>query len=464
MNDDLEEVPGSFRDPSGFLFFKNKKLYRLVNKVYKEHYDHLIKSGLYKTLTESNLLVRHKEPDTSLAKAEAIYKVIKPEPISFISYPYEWCFGQLKDAALTTIKIQKIALEFGMSLKDASAYNIQFVNGKPIFIDTLSFEKLKEGKPWVAYRQFCQHFLGPLTLMSHKDLRLNQLLKTSIDGIPLDLTSKILPFYTRFIPGLAMHIHVHAFSQKYFSSKTVRINRKKIRHRSYVGLMDHLESTIRKIKFRLKETEWADYYDKTNYSPEAHEHKKQILEDFLSIINPNEVWDLGANIGIFSRIASKKGIKTVSFDIDSVAVEKNYQECIAKNETNILPLLLDLTNPSPAIGWENRERMSLIERGPTDTVFALALLHHLAISNNLPLDKIASFLKKICQSLIIEFIPKSDSQIQRLLSTREDIFSNYTQKNFEKEFGRCFKICRVVKIKNSKRILYLMQVKDKKIA
>lgn len=464
MKDDLEEVPGSFRDPSGFLFFKNKKIYRLINEVYKEHYNHLMKSGLYKTLADSHLLVRHEEVDTLLARKEAIYKVIKPEPISFISYPYEWCFGQLKDAALATIRIQKIALEFGMSLKDASAYNIQFVNGKPIFIDTLSFEKLKEGRPWVAYRQFCQHFLGPLALMSHKDLRLNQLLKTSIDGIPLGLTSKILPFYTRFIPSLAIHVHVHAFSQKYFSSKTVRVNRKRIKYKSYVGLIDNLESATRKIKFRLKETEWADYYDKTNYSPEAHEHKKQILEDFLSIIHPSEVWDLGANIGIFSRIASNKGIKTISFDIDSVAVEKNYQECISKNETNILPLLLDLTNPSPAIGWENRERMSLIERGPTDTVFALALLHHLAISNNLPFAKIASFLKKICKSLVIEFIPKSDSQIQRLLSTREDIFSNYTQKQFEKEFGRYFKICRVVKIKGSTRILYLMQVKDKKMA
>jgi ribosomal protein L11 methylase PrmA len=458
MNDNLEEVPSSFRDPSGFLFFKNKKLYRQINKIYKEHYDHLMNSGLYKTLTESNLLVKHEEVDISPANSEIAYKLIKPEPISFISYPYEWCFSQLKEAALTTIRIQKIAIEFGMSLKDASAYNIQFKNGKPIFIDTLSFEKLKEGKPWVAYRQFCQHFLAPLTLMAYKDHRLNQLSKTFIDGIPVNLASKILPFYTRFIPGIAIHIHAHAFSQKYFSSKTVKIQDKRIKHSSYIGLINHLESTLKKMTFRSKKSEWGDYYEETNYSEEAFEHKKQILEDFLSIINPTEVWDLGANTGIFSRIASSKGIKTISFDIDPIAVEKNYQECMAKNETNLVPLLLDLTNPSPAIGWENRERLSLIERGPTDTVFALALVHHLAISNNLPFDKIATFFRGLCKSLVIEFVSKSDSQIQRLLSAREDIFSYYTQKNFELEFSKFFEILRAEKIKNSERILYLMQV------
>lgn len=462
MKDNQRKIPSSFRDPSGFLFLKNKILYRQVNNIYKENYNYLMQSGLYKVLTESNLLVSHQEVDTPPADSINAYKIIKPEPISFISYPYEWCFSQLKEAALTTIKIQKIAIEFGMSLKDASAYNIQFKNGKPLLIDTLSFEKFKEGKPWISYRQFCQHFLSPLILMAYKDHRLNQLLKTFIDGIPLDLASKILPFYTRLIPRIAIHIHAHAFSQKHFSSRKVKMTDKKISHSSYLGLIENLESVLRKTKYRLKKSEWADYYDKTNYPQGAMENKREILEEFLNIINPKEVWDLGANIGMFSRVASNKGIKTISFDIDPVAVEKNYRECVSKKETNILPLFLDLTNPSPSIGWENRERMSLIERGPTDTVLALALLHHLAISNNLPFDKIASFLKKICKSLIIEFIPKHDSQVQRLLATREDIFTNYRQEIFEKEFGRYFRVIQVVKIKNSERILYLMQAKDVK--
>jgi hypothetical protein len=456
-----KEIPGSFRDPSGFLFRRNQILYRQVNEVYKDDYNHLMQSGLYQQLVESHLLIKHQEVDIPPADSSTAYKIIKPDPVSFISYPYEWCFSQLKDAALRTIRIQKIATKFGMSLKDASGYNIQFEKGKPLFIDTLSFEILEPGRPWIAYRQFCQHFLGPLLLMAYKDTRLNHLLKSFIDGIPLDLTSKMLPFYTFFIPRTVMHIHAHAFSQRHFASKRIQLKEKRMSHRSYVGLIENLESATEKTKLRLKKTEWASYYQETNYSPEAFEHKKRLLEEFLTVIRPKEVWDLGANIGIFSRIASSKGIRTISFDMDPVAVEKNYQECASKEEKHILPLLFDLTNPSPAVGWANEERMSLVQRGPTDTVFALALLHHLAISNNLPFARIASFFSKLCKSLIIEFIPKTDSQTQRLLFSREDIFDQYKQPFFEREFSEFFKIERKVSIKDSERTLYLMQTKDR---
>jgi ribosomal protein L11 methylase PrmA len=458
MRTDFMNLPSSFRDPSGFLFFKNQILYRQVNKAYKENYDYLKASGLYKSLAEANLLIPHEECDLPPAYPETAYKVLKPERIPFVSYPYEWCFSQLKDAALNTLKIQKIALEHQMSLKDASAYNIQFYKGKPILIDTLSFEIIEDWKPWVAYRQFCQHFLGPLLLMSYKDYRLNQLLRLFIDGIPLDLTSKLLPQSTRFRPGIVTHIHAHALSQKYFSSKTVQVKEKRISRNSLLGLIDSLESNLKKLAIHSKRSEWADYYQETNYTPQGFEHKKQILREFLNRMNPSEVWDLGANTGIFSRLASERKIPTLSFDIDPVAVEINYQECVSKNENYILPLVLDLTNPSPGVGWENEERMSLVERGPTDMVFALALLHHLAISNNLPFEKIASFLRKICHSLVIEFVPKSDSQVQRLLVTREDIFSDYTQPFFEKEFSRYFTIQESVPIKDSERALYLMEV------
>jgi len=191
-------LPSSFRDPSGFLFLRDGFIYRQVNTIYRENYDYLISSNLYKTLVDAELLIPHHEVDIKKARSDEIYKVIKPELILFISYPYEWCFSQLKDAALTTLEIQKKSLDFGISLKDCSAYNIQFRKGKPIFIDTLSFERYHQGKPWVAYRQFCQHFLAPLALMSYKDIRLNQLFRVYIDGPPLDLTSSLLPFRTRF--------------------------------------------------------------------------------------------------------------------------------------------------------------------------------------------------------------------------------------------------------------------------
>jgi len=256
-----------------------------------------------------------------------------------------------------------------------------------------------------------------------------------------------------------MHIHLHAKAVKHYANKVGNERKGRITRLSFMGLVDSLESTVRRLKWKAKGTQWGDYYEDVNYSSEGLQHKKQIVSDFLDRINPNTVWDFGANIGLFSRIAADKGIRVISLDIDPAAVEKNYLQCIEKGETRILPLLFDLTNPSPGIGWENKERASLFERGPADTVFVLALIHHLAISNNLPFDKIVNLFRTMCNSLIIEFVPKEDSQIKRLLSTREDIFPDYTQKSFEDEFGKYFSIHSCVKIKDSGRILYLMERK-----
>jgi hypothetical protein len=450
-------IPSSFRDPSGFLFYRNGSIYRQVNFTYKENYDQLMNSGLYEVLVSAELLIPHEEVDVEYTEPDKAYKIIKPELVPFISYPYEWSFSQLKNAALITLEVQKQSLDFGMSLKDCSAYNIQFRKGKPILIDSLSFEKYHEGQPWVAYRQFCQHFLAPLALMGYRDIRLNQLFRVYIDGIPLDLASSLLPFRTRFRFPLLFHVHLHAKSQKYFAEKTVTTSGHKVSRLSFLGVIDNLESAVKKLKWQPQDTEWANYYDDINYSANALHQKKQLVAEFLDKINPKIVWDLGANTGLFSRIASDKGIQTVSFDIDPGCVEKNYLECIEKGEIHILPLLLDLTNPSPNIGWQNQERMSILERGPADTVLALALIHHLAISNNLLFNKMADFFNQVCNSLIIEFVPKTDSQVQRLLSTREDIFLDYTQQAFESEFSKYFTIQNSAKIRDSERTLYLME-------
>jgi len=451
------QLPSSFRDPSGFLFRQDGVIYRQVNLVYKDNYDHFMDSGLYQALVDDNLLIPHVEVGIESPVPELAYRVIKPEPIPFISYPYEWCFSQLRDAALTTLKVQRKALDFGMSLRDSSSYNIQFKNGRPIFIDTLSFGKYREGEPWVAYRQFCQHFLAPLALMSYKDIRLSQLLGIHIDGLPLDLTACLLPWRTRLRFSLLSHIHLHARSQRHFADKPINVGQQRMSRYAFLGILNSLESIVRKLKWQPGGTEWADYYQDTNYSPQAFEHKKTIVADFLDKIRPATVWDLGANVGIFSRLASDRGIPTVSFDVDPAAVEKNYLDYVARGDTSILPLVIDLTNPSPGIGWENKERMSLKERGPADAVLALALVHHLAISNNVPLSRIAGFLSDICHWLIIEFVPKTDSQIQRLLATREDIFPDYTRQAFEQEFGRYFTISDSADIRESQRTLYLMR-------
>lgn len=453
---DSRNVPGSFRDPSGFLFYQDGILYRQINLSYKRHYDLFMQTGLYEALVNAELLIPHEEVPIEGESPDNAYKVIKPEPILFISYPYEWSFSQLKHAALLTLDIQKRAFEHGMSLKDCSAYNIQFRNGKPIFIDTLSFEPYSEGSPWVAYRQFCQHFLAPLALMHYTDIRLNQFFRVYIDGVPLDLASSLLPFRTHFRFSLLTHLHLHAKSQRYFADKTVKVREQSVSHHAFLGLIDNLESAINRLKWQPESTEWADYYAETNYSAEAIQHKKQLVAEFLEKSGPKTVWDLGANVGMFSRIASEKDIPTISFDVDPAAVEKFYLDCIKEEEFHILPLLMDLTNPSPGIGWQHQERMSLLDRGPADTVLALALIHHLAISNNVPFRDIADFLSNVCHSLIIEFVPKQDSQVQRLLFTREDIFTEYSRQAFEHEFSTYFIIQDAADIRGSERTLYLM--------
>lgn len=421
-------------------------------------------SGLYKELVDKEYLIPHKETPTIKPQGDG-WKIIKPDPIPFISYFYEWPFSMLKDAALLTLEIQKIALKHGMSLKDASAFNIQILNGKPILIDTLSFEKYEEGKPWVAYKQFVEHFLSPLALMMHDDIRLGRMTSIFLDGIPVDVAASMLPLSTKFKPKLFFHIFAHATSQKKYSNKKMDALKKNrvFSKRALVGLIDSLEGSIKGMKFNPKGTEWEDYYeDNNNYTSSSHKSKGELVEKYLKTIKPKTVWDMGANTGLFSNIASKQNANVIAFDIDYGALEKGYQSIRKNNIKNITPLFCDFTNPIGGLGWENTERMSLIERGPADCILALALVHHLAIPHNLPFEKIASGFSKIGKNLIVEFIEKSDSQVQILLSSRKDIFDKYNEEDFEKAFKMYFNIKQKTKIKDTKRTLYLMERKNVK--
>lgn len=452
-------LPASFRDPSGFVLLHNGSLYRQINAVYKDNYDRLVSSGLYQRLVNAGFLIPHMEVSLDLARSDEAYKVIQPQVVAFISYPYEWSFGQLKAAALVTLEAQKTAIKFDMSLKDSSAYNIQFLDGRPVLIDSLSFEPYRENTPWIPYRQFCQHFLAPLALMAYKDVRLNQLSRVFIDGIPLDLASRLLPVRSYFSLPLLFHIHLHAKSQQHFKDKTVSSETatRGMSRNALLGLLDNLESGVKKLRWNPEKTDWSHYYQDDSYSAEGIEHKQQLVAGFIQIANPKTVWDLGANTGLFSRIASRQGIPTVAWDIDPGAVDINFRQITQNGETNLLPLLLDLTNPSPAIGWNTRERLSFVERGPADLILALALIHHLVISNNTPLDMVAGFLAGLCRWLIIEFVPKHDPKVQKLLATRDDIFPDYTRPGFEAAFTHYFTIERAEPIGDSSRILYLMR-------
>ena len=451
--------PGSFRDPAGSIFRHKDEVYRQITVAGKDDYDALMSSGLYDALIAKQLLIAHKEVKNDFGVSA--YKIIKPQKIPFISYPYEWSFSQLKDAALATLEIQKTALAHGMELKDASGYNIQFLDGKPIFIDTLSFRKRIADAPWEGYGQFCRHFLAPLALMAKVDIELSKLLIAAIDGIPLDIATKLLPRTTKIKPGIFMHLSLHARSQaKHAATAASMPKTAKVTTTSLVGIISSLESTIRSLKPKNSPTEWADYYNFTNYDSSSFNEKKQLVKTLIKKTKATHVLDLGANNGLFSRVAAEVSEFVVSADIDPFAVEHNYITLKQNSEKTILPLKFDLINPSPAIGWANNERQNIANRcSDIDLVMALALVHHLALSNNVPLAMIFEYFSQLGPYLLIEFVPKQDSQVKKLLATRKDIFPDYTINGFEAAAKKYYKIVQKAPIKNTQRVLYLLERK-----
>lgn len=463
--------PASFRDPSGFVFRGEDGLvHRQVNRRYASDFRLLMDSGLYEELTAAGLLVRHEEVSLEHGVTDDAIAVLRPEQIPFVSYPYEWCFGQLKRAALHTLEIQRRAMAKGLSLKDASAYNIQFEGARSIFIDTLSFEAYRDGSPWVAYRQFCQHFLAPLALMAKRDMGLSHLLQANVDGVAVDFASSLLGRGTWLNWGLLIHLHLHGRAVQKRSSEQIasrdvdarrdEIAQRKMSKSALEAFIGSLEGTVKSLRLSKVETTWSGYYQTHSYTGEGETAKKNLVKEYLDRCAPKMVWDLGANTGTYSRVAAEMGAYTMAFDVDWGCVERNYQACVDEKLENITPLWLDLANPSPAIGWANRERKSLGERGPADAVLALALIHHLCIGNNTPLGAVADYFSTLTRHLIIEFVPKEDGQTQRLLESREDIFDDYTREGFESAFGRRFNVLDSRPIADSQRVLYLMEAKD----
>ena len=437
-------------------------LYRQVNRVFADEFDACSSSGLYDELVADRLLVPHASVDVALALTAEAHAVLEPQRIPFISYPYEWCFGELKDAALLTLAVQSRALERGFVLRDASAYNVQFVDGRPVFMDTLSFERYREGEPWIAYKQFCQHFLVPLMLMARRDIRFGLLLREYLDGIPLDLGSELLPRKSWADIRTLLHVHMHARAQRKYAETKVSsaVGARRMSKHALVALSENLGEAIERLTWQADGTQWANYVEDTNYSDAAVASKQETIRRYLREFAPSVVWDIGANTGVYSRVAREIAPLVISFDIDPAAVERNYRTVKLQNETGILPLLIDLTNPSPALGWAHAERMSLAERGPADVVMALALVHHLAIANNVPLGHVAAFMARLGHNLVIEFVDKDDSQVVRLLRNRADIFDDYTKDGFESAFSAYFDIRECEQVGDSRRWLYSMRARQ----
>ena len=447
---------GSFRDPSGFVFQSNNRIYRAVAPSYFANYKLLHDSGLYNTLVSRKQLITHNEDVNILPVQFSDYKTIVHQKINFISYPYEWCFSQLKEAALLTLNIQIESLKHGMILKDASAFNIQFSEGKPIFIDTLSFEKYNEGTPWSAYRQFCQHFLAPLSLIAYKGESLSKLSQVFLDGIPLELTSSLLTKRSYLNSGIVSHIHIHSKIKP--NALPAKGNKRKLslNKKQLLNILEHLKNTVSNLNLKPQKSQWNKYEFENSYTENAKNEKSTTILNWLQSIKTKTIWDMGCNTGTYSLLASAYCDSIIAMDADYHSIEYLYNSIKNLDKKNILPIVIDLANPSPAIGWENIERKNLIQRGKPDLVMALALVHHLRITFGIPFEMIAKSFSEKGTWLIAEYVPKDDIQVKEMLMNREDIFSDFNLESFTLAFEKYFLIKDKIILHKSGRILFLM--------
>jgi hypothetical protein len=452
--------PASFKDPSGFIFQSNGTIYRQVNTSYAAAYDLLMSSGLYDKLTQKKQLIAHEEVHENMTGSANWYMTLRPEQLPFISYPYEWCFDQLRDAALLTLSVLRTALNHGMILKDATPFNIQFVQGRAVFIDSLSFAPYDPAQPWVAYRQFCQCFLFPLYLEHYLKKDVQKILSAYIEGIPVDVTARLLPWKSNLSLGVWLHVYLQNTVQRGNSKKGTPANTVQFQKKKLLDLVSHLESILQRFPAeRNYKTTWNNYYEDTILSKEYLQAKEVIFRSFCQGLSPKTVLDLGANDGYFSKILAAQGAQVVATDVDGQCINRLYGEVKSKHLTNLLPLILDISNPSPAVGFHNRERAAFHDRFQADLVLALALVHHLVIGKNIPLPMLAEYFKDIAPQLIIEFVPREDEKVQQMLASREDVFEGYDQEHFERFFSAYFTIESRSVIAGTPRILYRMRRK-----
>lgn len=462
--DALRADPGSFRDPSGGVVLNGTDtVYRYFTSDAADDFVSLMESGLLESLAAGGSAVATRKAGDAEAKAvrKVVPKaslVVEHPRIPFVSYAYEWPFEMLQAAALSHLDTMREGLGHGFMLKDATPFNIQFAGANPLLIDVASFEAHEDGAAWAGYTQFCRTFLNPLLFQSITGVPFQPWLRASLDGIDPAMLSRLLPLRHKLRPSIFMHVVLQAWLNRKLSAKpsdTTNVSKRRIPRDAILNMAEGLRGHIARMR-RRKDTRWswADYERALPYTAEALAAKEQFVEQAVAAVSPKVLWDLGANTGRFTLIAARHSENVVAFDMEEAAVGALYERVREEKRENILPLVMDLSNASPDQGWAQEERRGLLGRGPADFAMSLALVHHLRISGNVPVARIAEWLAAASNAGIVEFVPKADAMVRTLLRTRPDVYDDYTQQTFEHELERHFEIVEVAHLPGSQRVLY----------
>ncbi len=432
----LNADPGSFRDPAGRVFDLNGRIFRTVNSVAAADFEFVRSNEAFKHLVAAGKVLGFTDaPEDVLGEAgNAAHHLVEHPRIPFISYPYEWTFSALKAAALQHLDVQIEALAGGIVLSDATAYNMQFEGPKPLFIDLLSFRKYNEGEMWTGHRQFCEQFLNPLLLQAKTGVLYNAWYRGTQEGLPAADLRRVLPWRSKLSANMLLHVVAQAAFQKSSASTKMTgdtLKKAQFPKASYARMLEKLRTWIESLQpLGVGKTVWQDYAGNHSYDDDEVTEKKQFIRAFAAEVKPQMLWDIGCNTGDYSKAALDGGADyVVGFDFDAGALETAYARAIAE-ELNFLPVMMDGANPSSGQGWNQRERKGLNERASADAIVALAYIHHIAIAKNVPLDDVVGWLINLAPHGVIEFVPKQDPMVVRLLQLREDIFPDYTEEHF----------------------------------
>ena len=458
--------PGSFRDRNGRVFYANDQTYRSLSEAAFTNWKSLVTTSFFVDKMDAGKIVATRKIDDTGETVDidgswAAY--LGHQTIPFISYPYEWSFSMLKDAALLHLELLLDALNENMILKDSSAYNIQWTGVNPVFIDIPSFEILPPGEPWVGYRQFCQLFLYPLLLQAYKDISFHPWLRGNIDGIDPVQINNLMSVRDMFRPGVLTNICLQAKLQNQFSRtkkdvkselKNAGFDKKLIR-----ANVKRLQKLVTGLHWRVSESQWSAYTETHSYTNADQERKAAFVEKIAATGNYKLVWDVGCNTGKFSRIAARHADYVVAMDADHLCIDHLYRALKEEDSNNILPLYMNLADPSPDLGWRGRERKSLASRGSPDLILCLALIHHAVIGANIPVQDFIEWLASLNASVVIEFVTKEDIMVKTLLRNKEDQYDDYTTESFEELLGHSFDVIHTEKLESGTRQLYFISPK-----